>query len=370
MNARIAAEAFEPGEYLRDELEERGWSQIELAEVLGRPPRLISEIISGKRAITPETAKGLAAAFGTSAQLWMNLETAWQLSKARIEEEEVTRRAALYAQYPVKEMLKRGWVLASSNLDVLEQRFADFFSAPTAHAAKKKDYENPSSMVQRAWVCRARQLAQGVAAGKFSKDRLSAAMKELKARREYVESVREIPAILANAGVRVVVVERLTGLKMDGACFWMGDSPVVALSFQHDRIGNFWHTLFHELDHIAHGEGKDEAIVEEMPSNQNAWDLLPPNERRCEEAAADNCLPQAELEGFIARVNPLFTKPEILGFAKRMKVHPGIVVGQLQWRGLIPWNFYREFLEKVRDVFVAAALTDGFGRAISVEDAQ
>ena len=105
MNARIAAEVFAPGEYLKDELEARGWSQIELAEVLGRPPRLISEIVSAKRAITPETAKGFAAAFGTSAQLWMNLETAYQLSKATIEETNVSRRAALYGSYPVKEMI-------------------------------------------------------------------------------------------------------------------------------------------------------------------------------------------------------------------------------------------------------------------------
>ena len=36
-----------------------------------------------KRRITPETAKGLAEAFGTSAQLWLNLDLAWQLYKSR-----------------------------------------------------------------------------------------------------------------------------------------------------------------------------------------------------------------------------------------------------------------------------------------------
>ena len=93
MNARIPAEVFAPGEFLSEELEARGWSQTELAEILARPPRLINEIIAGKRAITPETAKGLAAAFGTSPQFWMNLETSYQLSKAQIAEKEVSRRA-------------------------------------------------------------------------------------------------------------------------------------------------------------------------------------------------------------------------------------------------------------------------------------
>ncbi len=44
------AEIFPPGEFLREELEARGWSQTELAEIIGRPVRLINELIAGKKA--------------------------------------------------------------------------------------------------------------------------------------------------------------------------------------------------------------------------------------------------------------------------------------------------------------------------------
>jgi HTH-type transcriptional regulator/antitoxin HigA len=74
-------EAFAPGEYIREELEARGWSQIDLADILGRPTQAVNEIVNGKRAITPDTAKSLGQAFGTSAQLWMNLESAYQLAQ-------------------------------------------------------------------------------------------------------------------------------------------------------------------------------------------------------------------------------------------------------------------------------------------------
>src|SRR3546814_1609607 len=47
-----AAEIFPPGEFLKDELEARGWSQTELAEIIGRPTRLINEIIAGDRKST------------------------------------------------------------------------------------------------------------------------------------------------------------------------------------------------------------------------------------------------------------------------------------------------------------------------------
>lgn len=62
------------GECLADELDARGWSQADFAEVLGRPVQFISEIISGKKEITRETAAQIAAALGTSAEFWLNLQ--------------------------------------------------------------------------------------------------------------------------------------------------------------------------------------------------------------------------------------------------------------------------------------------------------
>ena len=144
MNARVPAEVFPPGEFLREELEARSWTQQELADILDRPPRLISELIAGKRAITPETAKGLGEAFGTSPDYWMNLESQYQLSKVTVPNDHVARKARLYTQFPVREMLRRGWVRTSESVEVLEQRFCEFFniadvsSVPElSHAAKK-----------------------------------------------------------------------------------------------------------------------------------------------------------------------------------------------------------------------------------------
>ena len=81
MNARVPAEVFPPGEFLREELEARAWSQQELADILNQPVRLVSELIYGERAVTPEIAVGLAEAFGTSAEYWMTLEGQYHLSR-------------------------------------------------------------------------------------------------------------------------------------------------------------------------------------------------------------------------------------------------------------------------------------------------
>src|SRR5438874_8013675 len=122
MSERIPAEVFPPGEFIKEELEAREWTQADLAEILGRPPRLISEIINGKRAISPETATGLGEAFGTGAQFWMNLESAYQLTRVKAQNDAVARRASLYSKAPVKEMLKRRWIEPVHSVDALEKQ--------------------------------------------------------------------------------------------------------------------------------------------------------------------------------------------------------------------------------------------------------
>ncbi len=72
-----------PGCILSRELEARGWTQKELAKIIGRPEQAISEIVNAKKQITPDTARELAEAFGTSAALWVNLETSYQLHQVQ-----------------------------------------------------------------------------------------------------------------------------------------------------------------------------------------------------------------------------------------------------------------------------------------------
>ena len=74
-----------PGEILADELQELGVSAAELARTLGVPANRISQILTGKRSISADTALRLARYFGTSADLWMNLQKTYELDLARQE---------------------------------------------------------------------------------------------------------------------------------------------------------------------------------------------------------------------------------------------------------------------------------------------
>ncbi len=72
-----------PGEHIDEYLEVNGWSQAELARRAGLTPKLVSEIINGKNPVTPDTALKLERVLGLKAEIWMGLQTGWDLFQAR-----------------------------------------------------------------------------------------------------------------------------------------------------------------------------------------------------------------------------------------------------------------------------------------------
>jgi HTH-type transcriptional regulator/antitoxin HigA len=83
------------GAILRRELAARGWTQRDLAEVMGRPQQAISEIVRGSKRITAETALELAAALGTSAVVWLRLDAGHRLRLAEERPEMAAARRAI-----------------------------------------------------------------------------------------------------------------------------------------------------------------------------------------------------------------------------------------------------------------------------------
>lgn len=383
MNERAPVEVFSPGEYLRDELETRGWTQDVLATIIDCSPRLVNEIITAKRAVTPETAQLLSEALGTSAQMWLNLESAYRLSLVRRQGSLVARRARLYGIGPVKEMIKRGWIANSDSIDVLERRVQDFFElpdldtqpVPILHAARKSTSYAAVTPSQCAWLFRAKQVAKKLDAEDFTEARLTKCLSRLSGMRREVQQLREVPGVLADAGVRFCVVEQLPQSRIDGAAFWLdAKSPVVALTLRYDRIDWFWYTLMHDLMHIVNRDGRPTAAghnngalleIDLVGRKTVPMTERPASERQADRAARDFLVPSAALNTFVARVRPRYSKTSIIAFAEEIGVHPGIVVGRLQHDDEILYSHSREMLEKVRDIIIGATPTDGWGRTIT-----
>lgn len=372
MTLPINPEAFAPGDYIREELGARGWSQLDLAEILGRPAQAVNEIIAGKRSITPDTAKALGDAFGTSAQVWMNLDSAYHLAQLPGQSNTVSRKARLYDIAPLKDMQKRGWLETSSNIEVLEEQVLRFYGISTVdepiqlrHAARKSTDYGSLTAPQLAWLYRVKNLAPAVpVSARFSASACDKALNALATLRAEPEDIRHVPTVLADAGIRFLIVAPLPSTKIDGVTLWLtDDQPVIALSFRYDRIDWFWHTLMHEMGHIQRGDGKQNPTIdtELVGTDAQRQEDKPESEREADRFAASFLVAPPELDKFIARVHPLYSKVKISGFAKRLLVHPGIVVGQLQHRGKIQYAHSRDLLITVKKILTAVALTDGWG---------
>lgn len=357
-----------PGDVIKAELEKRGWTQYDLADVLGTYQPEVNALIQSKRSVTPETAMGLAAAFGNKPEYWLSLDARYRLSLLA-PKLDVEKRSRIFGIAPVKDLEKRGWIRPTNSAADLEKELCSFFNIsslseePKLHVNTRQPFKTTSlDSSQIAWCVRAGKMASVVAAESFKPDVFKAALPEIRQLVDYPEKSKHLPKLLSKIGVRLVVIEPLPHSKIDGAAFWLADdAPVVCLSLRYDRIDCLWFTIIHELMHILHNDAQ--SVDLDLVGESAARDLEEIEARANREAAAF-LIPPDKLKSFIIRVKPFYSKVRIIQFAHRMKIHPGIVSGQLQFHGEVGWYANREMLVKVRDLVTSTTLTDGWGKTV------
>jgi len=84
METRNGMRPVHPGEILREEIEALDLSANALAKMLAVPVNRITAILNGQRGVSADTALRLARYFGTTPQLWLNLQKTWELRRAEI----------------------------------------------------------------------------------------------------------------------------------------------------------------------------------------------------------------------------------------------------------------------------------------------
>lgn len=363
-----------PGEYIKEELEARGLNQRDLAFVLDCPEQAVTLILNGKRGISVEMAKQLSAALNVSPELFVNLQRAYDLAHAQNPNPGIAARAHMQSRYPLREMINRNW-LKDGGAEELAQQLAAFFGVASAneipylaHAAKKTNYEEKAiPPEQLAWLFRVKQIAHAMPVPKYSPEVLLKAVDEMKKFLEVPDSARHVPRLLAESGVRFAIVEALPKSKIDGVAFWLdADSPAIGLSSRFDRIDNFWFVLRHEIEHILlkHGQGH-EMIDSDLVMGVGSGGSVSEEERVATEAALDFCVPTVRLGSFIVRKQPFFSEKDVLAFSEICKVHPGLVVGQIQHR-TGKYGFLRKYQVKIRQHIIPGAMSDGWGQSAPI----
>jgi len=372
-----------PGSFIKEELEARGWDQSDLAYVVGVSPQQLNPILSGKHDITTKWAKLLGEAFDVNPQFFINLQAMYDLQNSAQPEPGIRIRADWISELPVRQMIKRGWI-EDTEADLLDLQMMRFFQVndksqipflndnyAVAHAAKKTAYDEILP-AQWAWLLRVRMIAETIDAPSYSSDRLRKLLPTIRAHMNDKEDFARIPDILLESGVRTVIVEALSGSKIDGVCTWLGDQPVIGLSLRHNRPDNVCFVIRHEIEHVLNEDGKEvqQTHVDVFEPDRDLSNL-PDEEKLADAAAAEFLIPQAKLKSFMARKGKWISEKDVLAFAARHSIHPAVVIGQIhhqrhQEGDERAFAFLRKYLTDIREIFGNWQYRDGWGHVADI----
>ena len=337
--------AVPPGWILEERLEVQGISHAEFARRCGRSPKLISEIIAGKAPLEPETALQFEKVLGVDASIWLGIESDHQLHKAREAEAEDAAAAVEWGKtFPVRHLVKQGcFQRPESDVDAVSKLLAFFgvgsIDAWTEHygLANVAFRHSPSFKSNEAalatWLRLGELEAEHQDCAEYNESRFKHAARELRGltREPVGEALRQTARLCNEAGVALALVPPLPKTALSGAAWWLSPrKAVIQLSARHKSDDHLWFSFFHEAAHILL-HSKKNIFVEEGNSDDAGL------EAEANQWASRFLVPQRAWEQFVA-TSPR-SERSVRAFADEHGIAPGIVVGMLQHKGLLPWTY-------------------------------
>jgi addiction module HigA family antidote len=338
-----------PGETLRETLETIGMTQAELAERTGRPKKTINEIITGKAAITAETALQLERVLGIPASFWNNLERNYREALARLKEEEELQKQEEWANnFPIDAMAKMGWILREDTKIGKVRAVLNFFGVARIHEWKLL-WENPEAAYRKstayqtnhyavaAWLRKGEAEAAKIETKAYSRRLFNSALRTIRSLTGKPPEIFELEMrkICADAGVAVVFNPEIPGAHVYGATRWLkATKPLIQLSLRGKSDDHLWFSFFHEAGHILL-HGKDEVFIETTDQDGARRDGIK-EEQEADQFSRDFLIPPKEYHTFLE--DRQFNLASIQRFAANLGITPGIVVGRLQHEKVVPFN--------------------------------
>lgn len=342
-----AAAAFQPdwascpGDTIGDILRRRKIAIDAFASDVGWSLEFAHGLIAGTAQIDEDIAHDLERELGPSANFWLAREQRYRKELVRLNRSDSAELQWL-EQLPYADMAKFGWLkpfrskaekLAAcweffdvENLSAWDKRYST--TVALANFRMSSAFEtNP--MAVAAWLRQGEIKAQQIKCEPWDKSAFRQLLPEIKQLTKQKEPANFWPLLqqqCAKVGVAIVAVRAPSGCRASGATRFLSKSKAnIVLSFRYRTDDQFWFTFFHEAAHlILHGhsavfleDGSDVTSQEEQEANRFSQDVLIPEDM------------QDELLTL-----PL-TKWSISRFARQAGVSPGIVLGQLQYRGRV-----------------------------------
>ena len=316
-------------------MEQAGLRPADLASFIGSRAK-VSEVLSGKRAITMPMARALHEHLGIPADVLLqepdvDLDDPW----ADME----------WSRFPVKSMAKLGWIpdrpdLAGRAEHVIRDLINRAGGLDVAGAAlyRKSDHVRANAKMDpyalKAWCWQILARANedlpktGYERGTVTLDFLTKV-----ARLSWSEDgPRLAKELLVKSGISLVIEKHLPKTYLDGVALRLGDGrPAIGLTLRYDRIDNFWFCLLHELAHVGRHMDNDrgEAFVDDFTLRKLEGRREDPRETQADEWAEEALVPRSAWEASAVRDRP--TTMAVMNLANALQVHPAIIAGRVRY---------------------------------------
>lgn len=350
-----------PGDIIKDALEELGWLQDDLAEILGLSLKSVNLILNNKQSITPETAELLGKAFSTSAELWLNLDAKFQLRRLEnlnnSKKELTEKKANLRKIMPVNEIRKKGWFFYDINTieGIMEESkrvfgkdyklSEDNKNLNISFCARQTSFDNNYTLAYcNTWYHYACLFAQKYKLPTYSVQKLQIIANNFCTYTILPNGIEQIIKDLAECGVGFFILSHLQKTYLDGAAFIMNGNPFIVYTARYNRIDNFWFVLAHEISHILlHYSELRNGCLDNM-------DILANSQLEREADSMANKILKVNsivLEG--KKHSKHLSYIQLYNISEQVNIAIPVVLGILQYNKIIDWNKFSQLKQTIKD---------------------
>lgn len=327
-----------PGETIKEVLEEKQMNQEELAIRTGFSPKHISEVVNGKKGISPSFAKSLEYVFGMPASFWINLQGIYDKEileykeQEEIDENEVNIVKSLKAVIKYAENLE----IMTKTKDVISQIIElrnicnvnnlTYINnlATTQVAFRKSQTIETNIYVLYVWLRICELIAEkNDVESIYNEEKLKNNIDKIKKCMflEINEAIKELKIIFAECGIIFQVVKNFAGAPVQGFIKKSANKIILSMTIRGAFSDIFWFTLFHEIGHLLNGDIINSNFIDFTNSKSDIED-------KADEFASRTLIDEEVFNEFINKQN--LTETTIINFAKEQGVQPFIVAGRIQ----------------------------------------
>jgi len=342
-----------PGKTIQDVIALNKTSGNSLANLLKIKIDDLNLLINGNLEINEELAFKLSHCLGGTKEFWLERESKYRADLLEIESKNKVTADNLWAKrFPLGHLFKKGFI--SKKSEPLNE-VLNYFSCNSieewhkVHGIKinaspfrtsiKVSSDEYSTI---AWIRAGEIQADRISCSPWNKDKLIQTLpqiKELFSIKDLKKLEMEIKSILSACGVAYIIERGFPGSRASGVTtFIKSDKAMILQSGRYGTDDHFWFTLFHEIAHlILHSS--DATFIEYNSIECQNHEI----EIEANSFAQKNLIPDKYQEELV-KLKPSYRA--VLKFSKKTCIPPGIVVGQLQYKGLIPHNYLNKLKVK------------------------